>query len=118
MIYLNDSTKELIVPKFVQDEPYRIIFIGQIDGEAHQFPLNNQEPDSINRYIIPVGELMHNLKKGQYDYKVVRYINEGETSDYDGRYKVLSSGIMQRSDYKVVTSSYNFETEIKVYERD
>lgn len=105
MIYLNNNTKELIIPKVVSDAVSSLVLINQTSKKVYTFDIFDST-NKVNRYTINVTDDMKLIEEGQYDYQV-------KSGD-----KLLASGILQRGDYKVVTNSYNIKTDIKVYERD
>ena len=105
MIYLNNNTEELIIPKVVSDAVSSLVLINQTSKKVYTFDVFDST-NKVNGYTINVTDDMKQIDDGQYDYQV----KNGD--------RLLASGILQRGDYKVVTNSYNIKTDIKVYERD
>lgn len=105
MIYINNNTTNLIVPKFVNDTPYKIVFTGQTDKNQYTFELYDNTPNNKVCYTLPVSDDMRQLKTGQYDYAVTSIAGD-----------ILSSGILQIGEFTVEQTKYNVKKDIVSYE--
>lgn len=104
MIYINNSTEFIEIPRFSAKLGDRLVLINQITkGELSV----NFEDDGLGSYYrIPVGDIINRFETGQYDY----YVYGG---DFD-----LGKGILQFDDFSKKVVEYNDDIEVIQYTPD
>ena len=101
MIYINEQTEEVMVPRVSTVEPDRIVFTNQLTHEEYTYPIVDDEGTTTHylfRMPFPIFEV------GMYDYKI-----------YDSENNVLAIGMAQYGDYIPDTKHYTNETKIIQY---
>lgn len=108
MIYINETTALLYIPKFfgsAKGSKFELRLTNQTTKEECAFDVYDED-DNISYYKFNVTDDMKTTNKGQYDY---------ELSD---ELSVLSTGILQVGSYTSNRKNYQAQKEIKTYEAE
>lgn len=108
MIYINETTKLLYIPKFfgsAKGSKFELRLTNQTTKEEYAFDVYDED-DNISYYKFNVTDDMKTTNTGQYDY---------ELSD---ELSVLSTGILQVGSYTSSQTKYQAQKEIKTYEAE
>ena len=104
MIYINNSTEYIEIPRFSAKLGDRLVLINQITKVKLSVTF---EDDGLGSYYrIPVGDIIERFETGQYDY----YLYGG---DFD-----LGKGILQFDDFSKKVVEYNDDIEVIQYTPD
>ena len=104
MIYINNSTEYIEIPRFSAKLGDRLVLINQITKVELSVTF---EDDGLGSYYrIPVGDIIERFETGQYDY----YLYGG---DFD-----LGKGILQFDDFSKKVVEYNDDIEVIQYTPD
>ena len=104
MIYINNSTEFIEIPRFSAKLGDRLVLINQITKLELSVTF---EDDGLGSYYrIPVGDIIGRFETGQYDY----YLYGG---DFD-----LGKGILQFDDFSKKVVEYNDDIEVIQYTPD
>lgn len=104
MIYINNSTEFIEIPRFSAKLGDRLVLINQITKLELSVTF---EDDGLGSYYrIPVGDIIERFETGQYDY----YLYGG---DFD-----LGKGILQFDDFSKRVVEYNDDIEVIQYTPD
>lgn len=104
MIYINNSTEFIEIPRFSAKLGDRLVLINQITKVELSVTF---EDDGLGSYYrIPVGDIIERFETGQYDY----YLYGG---DFD-----LGKGILQFDDFSKKVVEYNDDIEVIQYTPD
>lgn len=104
MIYINNSTEFIEIPRFSAKLGDRLVLINQITKVEISVTF---EDDGLGSYYrIPVGDIIDRFETGQYDY----YLYGG---DFD-----LGKGILQFDDFSKKVVEYNDDIEVIQYTPD
>lgn len=100
MIYINELTEEIMIPRVSIVEPKRIVFTNQLTHEESTYLIMDEGTSThyLFRRPFPIFET------GIYDYKI-----------YDEQDNVLAIGMAQYGDYIPDTKHYTNETKIIQY---
>lgn len=100
MIYINELTEEIMIPRVSIVEPDRIVFTNQLTHEEYTYTVTDE--GTTTHYLFKL--LLPDLETGMYDYKI-----------YDGQNNVLAIGMAQYGDYLPDAKHYTNETKIIQY---
>ena len=104
MIYINNSTEFIEIPRFSAKLGDRLVLINQITKVELSA---NFEDDGLGSYYrIPVGSIIERFETGQYDY----YLYGGDLD--------LGKGILQFDDFSKKVVEYNDDIEVIQYTPD
>ena len=104
MIYINNSTEYIEIPRFSAKLGDRLVLINQITKVKISVTFDDDGLGSY--YRIPVGDIIDRFETGQYDY----YLYGG---DFD-----LGKGILQFDDFSKKVVEYNDDIEVIQYTPD
>ena len=104
MIYINNSTEFIEIPRFSAKLGDRLVLINQITKV--EISINFEDDGLGSYYRIPVGDIIGRFETGQYDY----YLYGG---DFD-----LGKGILQFDDFSKKVVEYNDDIEVIQYTPD
>ena len=104
MIYINNSTDWVEIPRFSAKLGDRLVLINQITKV--ELSVNFEDDGLGSYYRIPVGDIINKFETGQYDY----YLYGG---DFD-----LGKGILQFDDFSKKVVEYNDDIEVIQYTPD
>lgn len=104
MIYINNSTEFIEIPRFSAKLGDRLVLINQITKV--ELSVNFEDDGLGSYYRIPVGDIIERFETGQYDY----YLYGG---DFD-----LGKGILQFDDFTKKVVEYNDDIEVIQYTPD
>ena len=104
MIYINNSTDWVEIPRFSAKLGDRLVLINQITKV--ELSVNFEDDGLGSYYRIPVGDIIERFETGQYDY----YLYGG---DFD-----LGKGILQFDDFSKKVVEYNDDIEVIQYTPD
>lgn len=102
MIYINKTSEEVIIPKIVFNEPFKLICEHQIKHNIIELPVVDKA--SNKTYYTFNIEISEDWVDGQYDYKLL-----------DSEDNILSEGILQFGDYTPNNKNYITSKTTKVY---
>ena len=104
MIYINNSTEYIEIPRFSAKLGDRLVLINQITKVELSVTF---EDDGLGSYYrIPVGDIIERFETGQYDY----YLYGGDID--------LGKGILQFDDFSKKVVEYNDDIEVIQYTPD
>ena len=104
MIYINNSTEYIEIPRFSAKLGDRLVLINQITKVELSVTF---EDDGLGSYYrIPVGDIIERFETGQYDY----YLYGGDSD--------LGKGILQFDDFSKKVVEYNDDIEVIQYTPD
>lgn len=106
MIYINEDTKFIYIPKFfgsAKGSKFELHLTNQTTKEEYSFDVYDED-DNISYYKLSVTDDMKAIQTGQYDYEL----------------SVLSTGILQVGSFNYTSSQTKYQTqkEIKTYEAE
>ena len=104
MIYINNSTEFIEIPRFSAKLGDRLVLINQIT--KLELSVNFEDDGLGSYYRIPVSDIIERFETGQYDY----YLYGG---DFD-----LGKGILQFDDFSKKVVEYNDDIEVIQYTPD
>ena len=104
MIYINNSTEFIEIPRFSAKLGDRLVLINQITKV--EISINFEDDGFGSYYRIPIGDIIERFETGQYDY----YLYGG---DFD-----LGKGILQFDDFSKKVVEYNDDIEVIQYTPD
>ena len=104
MIYINNSTEFIEIPRFSAKLGDRLVLINQITKV--EISINFEDDGLGSYYRIPVSDIIDRFETGQYDY----YVYGG---DFD-----LGKGILQFDDFSKKVVEYNDDIEVIQYTPD
>ena len=104
MIYINNSTEYIEIPRFSAKLGDRLVLINQITKV--ELSVTFEDDGLGSSYRIPVGDIIERFETGQYDY----YLYGG---DFD-----LGKGILQFDDFSKKVVEYNDDIEVIQYTPD
>lgn len=104
MIYINNSTEFIEIPRFSAKLGDRLVLTNQITKV--ELSVNFEDDGLGSYYRIPVGDIIERFETGQYDY----YLYGG---DFD-----LGKGILQFDDFSKKVVEYNDDIEVIQYTPD
>lgn len=108
MIYINEATKLLYIPKFfgsAKGSKFELRLTNQTTKEEYAFDVYDED-DNISYYKLNVTDDMKTMHTGQYDYEISDVLS------------VLSTGILQVGNYASSQTKYQTQKEIKTYEAE
>lgn len=110
MIYINEATKLLYIPKFfgsAKGSKFELHLTNQTTKEEYKFDVYDED-DNISYYKLNVTDDMKTMHTGQYDYEISDALS------------LLSTGILQVGSFNYVSSQtkYQAQKEIKTYEAE
>lgn len=118
MIYINEATTLLYIPKFfgsAKGSKFELCLTNQTTKEEYAFDVYDED-DNISYYKFNVTKLepskcsttddMKAIQTGQYDYEISDELS------------VLSTGILQVGNYTSSQTKYQTQKEIKTYEAE
>ena len=108
MIYINEDTKLLYIPKFfgsAKGSKFELNLTNQTTKEEYAFDVYDED-DNISYYKLNVTDDMKAMHTGQYDYEISDDLS------------VLSTGILQVGNYTSSQTKYQAQKEIKTYEAE
>ena len=104
MIYINNSTEFIEIPRFSAKLGDRLVLINQIT--KGELSINFEDDGLGSYYRIPVGSIIERFETGQYDY----YLYGGDLD--------LGKGILQFDDFSKKVVEYNDDIEVIQYTPD
>ena len=104
MIYINNSTEYIEIPRFSAKLGDRLVLINQITKV--ELSVNFEDDGLGSYYRIPVGDIIERFETGQYDY----YLYGGDSD--------LGKGILQFDDFSKKVVEYNDDIEVIQYTPD
>ena len=108
MIYINEATKLLYIPKFfgsAKGSKFELHLTNQTTKEEYKFDVYDED-DNISYYKLNVTDDMKTMHTGQYDYEISDELS------------LLSTGILQVGNYASSQTKYQTQKEIKTYEAE
>lgn len=108
MIYINEDTKLLYIPKFfgsAKGSKFELHLTNQTTKEEYKFDVYDED-DNISYYKLNVTDDMKTMHTGQYDYEISDALS------------LLSTGILQVGIYTSSQTKYQAQKEIKTYEAE